>query len=67
MNNFNELLITYKVAIPPIQRDYAQGRNSNSINTIRERFLQSVFEALNDEDGQPLLLDFIYGYVEEDD
>lgn len=66
MNNFNDLLITYKVAIPPIQRDYAQGRNSNAINTIRERFLQSVFEALNVEDGQPLLLDFIYGYIEED-
>lgn len=66
MNNFYELLNTYKVTIPPIQRDYAQGRIKANVFNIRERFIESIFKALNDTTDKPLLLDFIYGYVEVD-
>lgn len=50
------------IEIPLIQRDYAQGRES--AKTVRERFLNSLHDALQDG-GHPLSLDFIYGEVKE--
>ena len=38
-NNILGLLEDYKVVIPPIQRDYAQGRNSGKIPNSRMRNL----------------------------
>ena len=48
------------VIIPIIQRDYAQGRKS--AETIRNRFLQVLYEAI--AEGRKTTLDFIYGNVE---
>ena len=31
-----------KIAIPLIQRDYAQGRIDNDVNRVRSRFLDSL-------------------------
>lgn len=53
----------HKILIPKIQRDYAQGRESAS--AIRERFLNSLFGAIDKEDGKELLLDFVFGQKEE--
>lgn len=60
---FIDLLIDYKVVIPPIQRDYAQGRKSTDIKRIRQKFLNDITSVLIQESKTPpLKLDFIYGY-----
>ena len=56
------LLQDYRIVIPIIQRDYAQGRKYGKVPKIRERFLNALFKALK-EDKEPLELDFIYGYT----
>jgi len=52
-----------KVEIPMIQRDYAQGRDSEK--EIRKRFLNTIFEKL--EKGEHLELDFVYGDLRVND
>lgn len=47
------------IEIPIIQRDYAQGRLSES--SIRNRFLKSIFTAMVKE--EELELDFVYGSI----
>lgn len=55
------------VEIPKIQRDYAQGRAGDpGILRIRERFLDTLHDALVDPDpANPTQLDFIYGDIHE--
>lgn len=65
-NTFISLLRDYKVVIPPIQRDYAQGRNVGKIPHIRKSFLKDIGTTLTSDSKPPLELDFIYGYVEKD-
>ncbi len=57
-----------RIQIPMIQRDFAQGRSSES--TVRELFLMALGDALRkpvDDPTLPLNLDFIYGSVEGED
>lgn len=61
---FWNLISTYKINIPIIQRDYAQGRQEEIIK--RNRFLNSLYKHLVDNDNRPLDLDFIYGRVTND-
>lgn len=49
------------IEIPIIQRDYAQGRDSSKF--IRHRFLDSIFEALLE--NEILEMDFVYGSIRE--
>lgn len=65
-NSLKQLLETHKLVIPPIQRDYAQGRNTGKIPHIRTRFLDAIVDALINEKADPLELDFVYGYIETD-
>ena len=53
------------IEIPLIQRDYAQGRKNPQVQQIRERFIASLFDALDSEDG--IDLDFVFGDVVEKD
>lgn len=56
------LLEKYKVIIPQIQRDYAQGRESEY--ELRKGFITKIKQTLQEE--EPVLnLDFIYGYTEK--
>lgn len=65
---FIDLLEKYKVIIPPIQRDYAQGRNNEDVRRIRHRFLNNISDVLaEDYNDAPLKLDFIYGYLVKDE
>ncbi|WP_340113658.1 DUF262 domain-containing protein [Maribellus mangrovi] len=57
-----QLLKKYKVEIPIIQRDYAQGRKHGKVPKIRDRFLNKLLEALQ-PDAEILELDFVYGYI----
>ena len=52
-----------KIAIPIIQRDYAQGRIDAEVNRIRGRFLDSLHQAIM---ADPITLDFVYGDINED-
>lgn len=49
------------VQIPIIQRDYVQGRESESV--IRDRFLDVIFDALIN--GKEIELDFVYGSIKK--
>ena len=60
----SESLPLSKIEIPIIQRDYAQGRNSQEVNRIRKRFLTSIYDALTE--GKQLKLDFVYGDINEE-
>lgn len=58
--SFYQLLSDYKIEIPIIQRDYAQGRDDKS--EIRNSFLSALLESM--QLGRPRLkLDFIYGSI----
>jgi uncharacterized protein with ParB-like and HNH nuclease domain len=56
------LLESYKVMIPQIQRDYAQGRESES--ELRKGFVSKIKQTIQENDPN-LNLDFIYGYSEK--
>lgn len=56
------LLENHLVKIPLIQRDYAQGRESEMI--LRNSFIDKIKEVL-EEANEILNLDFVYGYTEK--
>ncbi len=61
---FWNLLKRYNyVQIPIIQRDYAQGRNTEAVKAIRYNFIEKIKDKL--EKGDPLDLNFIYGSISE--
>ena len=51
------------IVIPKVQRDYAQGRITDEVNRIRNRFLDVLYEAVVKD--KPTTLDFIYGNIED--
>ncbi len=57
-----QLLKKYKVEIPIIQRDYAQGRQHGNVPKIRDGFLNRLLEACQ-PNAEILELDFVYGYI----
>ena len=59
--NLKSLLNEYKVVIPLIQRDYAQGRKDKRTTEVRKKLLQDINDALLDTNVGPLDLNFIYG------
>lgn len=55
-----KMLNQYKISIPIIQRDYAQGRKGDrQIEQIRKGFIKNLLEHLFSQ--TPLELDFVYG------
>ncbi|MFL9908901.1 GmrSD restriction endonuclease domain-containing protein [Paraburkholderia sp. RL17-337-BIB-A] len=75
MNDLNNAIsfvdlirICSKIEIPQIQRDYAQGRDTE--NEVRREFLGTLHGALQPGEanvGRPVNLDFIYGSMEGGD
>lgn len=61
---FWKLINEYRIEIPIIQRDYAQGRNVDKIPEIRKEFLESLYNAIVNE-SNTLDFDFVYGSIEE--
>lgn len=51
-----------KIIIPIIQRDYAQGRKGLEVERVRNRFLDSLKQAVCEK---PMTLDFVYGDISE--
>ena len=58
---FLDLIREYKIEIPIIQRDYAQGREDKT--EIRKNFLTALHKALTK--NETLELDFVYGSVKD--
>lgn len=55
----------YKLVIPIIQRDYAQGRTNDDVLEVRTEFLEVLYTYL--EENRPFRdLDFVYGTLQED-
>lgn len=54
-----------RIVIPQVQRDYAQGRKTPTIDRIRSNFVNVVCSALL-PNSPPVELDFIYGDVTQD-
>ena len=48
-----------KIVIPKIQRDYAQGRNTEEIRRVRSKFLDALYKAMTND--EKIKLDFVYG------
>lgn len=64
--SFWQLIQNNKIEIPSIQRDFAQGRMTGKVPSIRKRFLDAIFEALEEDNGI-IELDFVYGYLKQID
>ncbi|MFV0366309.1 MAG: DUF262 domain-containing protein [Mangrovibacterium sp.] len=67
-SNYIEVL-SNKIEIPIIQRDYAQGRTDSKTNKIRKDFLDALFEFISKKQvnsNEEIELDFIYGYSEQE-
>ena len=54
-----------KIEIPIIQRDYAQGRDSEKTKKIRNAFLDNLIKAAESE-NESLELDFVYGDIKNE-
>ena len=52
-----------RIEIPIIQRDYAQGRDTDTIASIRANFLGALHDAVTT--GNAISLDFVYGDVKD--
>ena len=63
VQSFYQLLQDTEVVIPMIQRDYAQGRLTEKVKSIRHDFLDALYKAC--KEIKPLHLDFIYGEEDE--
>lgn len=63
--SFSELIKNYEIAIPMIQRDYAQGRQDKKVEKIRDDLLKDIKEAI--QKNKDIKLDFVYGYLEKID
>lgn len=51
-----------RIEIPLIQRDYAQGRQGETVERIRKDFLDALYNAVM-PGGEAISLDFVYGDV----
>lgn len=64
--SFKSFLEQYHVVIPMVQRDYAQGRTTDDVTRVRNRFLDAIKSYLvkSDDDNDVMKMDFIYGEKE---
>jgi uncharacterized protein with ParB-like and HNH nuclease domain len=58
-----ELLETYEVEVPIVQRDYAQGRHDDHTKMVRDNLLKDMKASIMRE-APPLDLNFVYGKAE---
>lgn len=66
-HSFKSFLEHYHVVIPMVQRDYAQGRTTDDVNRVRNRFLDAIKSYLvkSEDDNEVMKMDFIYGEKEQ--
>ena len=66
-HSFKSFLEQYHVVIPMVQRDYAQGRTTDDVNRVRNRFLDAIkiYLVKSEDDNDVMKMDFIYGEKEQ--
>lgn len=66
-HSFKSFLEQYHVVIPMVQRDYAQGRTTDDVSRVRNRFLDAIKSYLikSENDNDVMKMDFIYGEKEQ--
>lgn len=66
-HSFKSFLEQYHVIIPMVQRDYAQGRTTDDVKRVRDRFLDAIKSYLvkSEDDNDVMKMDFIYGEKEQ--
>lgn len=64
--SFYKLISEYKIEIPVIQRDYAQGRAESKATDVRKSIVESILNSVSDPQAKPLFFDFVYGRIEGD-
>ena len=66
-HSFKSFLEQYHVVIPMVQRDYAQGRTTDDVSRVRNRFLDAIKTYLvkSEDDNDVMKMDFIYGEKEQ--
>jgi hypothetical protein len=63
---FWNLLEGNKIEVPVIQRDYAQGREEDKVNSIRKDFVEDLISSL-EFDNKSIHLGFVYGKIDGKD
>ena len=63
--SFFKLISEYKITIPIIQRDYAQGRIDFKAKDIRKTIIANIIDVVTDKKDK-LFFDFVYGRIEGD-
>ena len=64
--SFYKLISEFKIEIPVIQRDYAQGRTESRATDVRESIVKSILDSVSRSNPKPLFFDFVYGRIEGD-
>ena len=64
-HTFKSFLEKYNIVIPMVQRDYAQGRKTDDVNRVRDRFLNKIKEYLVETPSKVMKMDFVYGERED--
>lgn len=64
--SFLQLIEKYKILVPVIQRDYAQGRQTEDVQKIREDFVHDLLCYIKDN-SHPHQVDFVYGTVKREE
>lgn len=63
--SFYKLISEYKIEIPVIQRDYAQGRAESKATDVRKSIVEKILDSVT-KGGEKLFFDFVYGRIEGD-
>ena len=61
--SFYQLISKYKIEIPIIQRDYAQGRKDSKAEDVRKSMVADMIAAVKGE--KKLFFDFVYGRIDQ--
>ena len=57
--SFFDIISEYIIEIPIIQREYAQGRTTDKVKSIRKRFVDDLVASI--KNNEKLHLGFVYG------
>lgn len=60
--SFYDIVSKYIIEVPIIQREYAQGRNTEKIKSIRKRFVTDLAKTITN--NEEIHLGFVYGKIE---
>lgn len=63
--SFYKLISEYKIEIPVIQRDYAQGRAESKATDVRKSIVEKILDSVT-TGKEKLFFDFVYGRIEGD-